>query len=51
MGLANEIINLTFGLLLGAVAVAVAIAFGLGVRDVAARQLAAWTEAIRPKKS
>ena len=51
MGLANEIINLTFGLLLGAVAVAVAIAFGLGGRDIAARELSAWIEAIRPKKS
>ena len=50
MGLANEIINLTFGLLLGAVAVAVAIAFGLGGRDIAARELSAWIEAIRPKK-
>jgi hypothetical protein len=29
MGLANEIINLAFGLLLGAIAVAVALAFGL----------------------
>jgi hypothetical protein len=51
MGLANAIINLTFGLLLGAVAVAVAIAFGLGGRDIAARKLGAWIEAIRPKKS
>jgi hypothetical protein len=51
MGLANEIINLTFGLLLGAAAVAVAIAFGLGGRDIAARQLGAWIETIRPKKS
>ncbi len=50
MGLANEIINLTFGLLLGAVAVAVAIAFGLGGRDIAARQLSTWIDAIRPKK-
>lgn len=50
MGLANEIINLTFGLLLGAMAVAVAIAFGLGGRDIAARELAAWIEAIKPKR-
>ncbi len=42
MGLANEIINLAFGLLLGAVAVAAAIAFGLGGRDAAARQLEEW---------
>ena len=37
MGLANEIINLAFGLLLGALAVAVALAFGLGGREIAAR--------------
>lgn len=46
MGLANEIINLAFGLILGSAAVAVAIAFGLGGRDVAARQLAQWSESI-----
>ncbi len=42
MGIANEIIELTFGLLVGSVAVAVAIAFGLGGRDVAARELGEW---------
>ncbi|MFQ5802299.1 MAG: mechanosensitive ion channel [Candidatus Methylomirabilales bacterium] len=51
MGLANEIINLTFGLLLGAVAVAVAIAFGLGGRDIAARELGGWIKDIRSKDS
>lgn len=35
MGLANDIINLAFGLLLGAIAVAAAIAFGLGGREPA----------------
>lgn len=39
MGLANEIINLAFGLLLGAMAVAVALAFGLGGREIAAREI------------
>ncbi len=39
MGLANEIINLAFGLLLGAIAVAAALAFGLGGREEAARVL------------
>lgn len=39
MGLANEIINLAFGLLLGAIAVSVALAFGLGGREIAAREL------------
>jgi hypothetical protein len=42
MGLANEIINLAFGLLLGAVAVAVAIAFGIGGREIASRRLQEW---------
>ena len=37
MGIANEIINLAFGLILGAVAVAFAISFGIGGRDVAAQ--------------
>jgi hypothetical protein len=48
MGLANEIINLAFGLILGALAVAVAIAFGIGGRHVAARKLEEW---MGPKKS
>lgn len=43
MGIANEIINLAFGLLLGAIAVAAAIAFGYGGRDLAAKKLAEWT--------
>jgi len=42
MGLANEIINLAFGIILGAAAVAVAIAFGIGGRDIAARKLEEW---------
>jgi hypothetical protein len=48
MGLANEIINLAFGLILGAIAVAIAVAFGIGGRDIAARKLEEWTG---PKKS
>jgi hypothetical protein len=39
MGIASEIINLAFGLLLGAVAVAIAIAFGIGGKDVAAQKV------------
>jgi small-conductance mechanosensitive channel len=42
MGIAESIVNLAFGLLLGAVAVATALAFGLGGRDVAAQQLEKW---------
>ena len=48
MGLANEIINLAFGIILGAAAVAVAIAFGIGGRDIAARKLDEW---IGPNRS
>lgn len=43
MGLANDIIVLAFGLILGAVAVAVAIAFGVGGRDAAKKLLDRWT--------
>jgi hypothetical protein len=44
VGVATDIVNLTFGLLLGAMAVAIAIAFGLGGRDVAAEQLRDWVK-------
>lgn len=47
MGLANEIINMAFGLLLGAIAVAVALAFGLGGREIAARQLEGWLQSVK----
>jgi hypothetical protein len=50
MGLANEIVNLAFGLLLGAIAVAVALSFGLGGRDIAARELEGWLESIKENK-
>lgn len=49
MGLANEIINLAFGLILGAIAVAAAIAFGIGGRNIAARKLEEWTGSKRPE--
>ncbi len=39
MGFAEEIVNLAFGLLLGAIAVAAALAFGLGGREVARQEL------------
>jgi hypothetical protein len=51
MGLANEIINLAFGLLLGAIAVAAALAFGLGGRDIAGRQLEGWLGSVRSEES
>jgi hypothetical protein len=42
MGLANEIVMMAFGLILGSAAVATALAFGLGGRDYAARLLEDW---------
>jgi hypothetical protein len=50
MGLADDIINMAFGLLLGSIAVAVALAFGLGARDVAAREVGEWVQAIKSRK-
>jgi hypothetical protein len=50
MGLANEIINLAFGLLLGAIAVAAALAFGLGGRDMAGRQLEGWLHSVKSEE-
>jgi hypothetical protein len=51
MGLANEIVNLAFGLLLGAIAVSAALAFGLGGRDIAARELEEWVKTAKSRKS
>ncbi|HZV46044.1 MAG TPA: mechanosensitive ion channel [Thermodesulfovibrionales bacterium] len=51
MGLANEIINLAFGLLFGAIAIAAAIALGLGGREIAAREIEEWVNSIKAKKS
>jgi hypothetical protein len=47
IGIAPNIVNLAFGLLLGAIAVAIAIAFGLGGRDVAGEQLREWLNELK----
>lgn len=47
MGIASDIVNLAFGLLLGAVAVAIALAFGLGSRDIAADQVREWLSSFK----
>ena len=47
MGIASDIVNLAFGLLFGAVAVAIALAFGLGSRDIAAAQVREWLESFK----
>jgi hypothetical protein len=51
MGLANEIVDLAFTALIGAIAVAAALAFGLGGREIAARQLEEWMDSIKSKES
>lgn len=45
MGIADDIVNLAFGLVLGAVAVATALAFGLGGREAAGRVADRWAKA------
>ncbi|NIR44894.1 MAG: mechanosensitive ion channel [Gemmatimonadetes bacterium] len=47
MGLATEIINILFAVVLGAVAVAAAISFGIGGREIAARELEKWVKSIK----
>ena len=47
MGIADDIVNLAFGLTLGAIAVAAALAFGLGSREIAGREVEGWVKALR----
>jgi Conserved TM helix len=50
IGVASDIVNLAFGLLVGAIAVAIALAFGLGGRDVAADQIREWLTSFKQKQ-
>ncbi len=50
MGIAGQIVNLAFGLTLGAVAVAFALAFGLGGREPASKLLNHYVDKIKDKK-
>jgi hypothetical protein len=47
MGVAEDIVNMAFGIVLGAIAVSAALAFGLGSRDIAARELERFLESVR----
>lgn len=47
MGIADDIVNLAFGLTLGAVAVAVALSFGLGGREAAGKLMEHWLAKLR----
>lgn len=49
MGVATSIVNLAFGLLFGAIAVAIALAFGLGGRDIAADQIREWLNSFKQR--
>ena len=50
MGLADDIVNLAFGLTLGAIAAAVALSFGLGGREAAGRQMEHWLSRMRGER-
>lgn len=47
IGVAPNIVGLAFGLVLGSLAVAAAVAFGLGGREVAAEQLREWVGGLK----
>ena len=47
MGFASEIVIIAFGLFLGAIAVAVALSFGLGGRETAGRQISEWASSLK----
>jgi hypothetical protein len=50
MGLADQIVILAFGLILGSAAVAAALAFGLGGREAAARVAERWADHSAPPR-
>jgi hypothetical protein len=50
MGIGQDIVNLAFGLTLGSVAVAFALAFGLGGREAAGQHMAHWLARWRGEK-
>ena len=47
MGLADQIVETAFALLMGAVAVAIALAFGLGAKEVAGREVEGWLQTLK----
>ena len=51
LGLGSEIVNLAFGLTVGAIAVAVALAFGLGGRELAGHELEKWRATLESDES
>lgn len=50
IGIAPDIVNLAFGLLTGGIAVAIALAFGLGGRETAGRAVQEWFDSFKNKE-
>ena len=50
MGIADDIVEMAFGLTLGALAVAVALSFGLGGREAAGKQMDHWLARLRGER-
>jgi hypothetical protein len=49
VGVASEIVNIAFGVLIGAISVAAALAFGLGSRETAGRIVDEWVNKLEEK--
>lgn len=47
MGFASEIVNLTIGIFFGAIGVAIALAFGLGCKDIASKSVTKWLDSLK----
>ncbi|MEZ0487024.1 mechanosensitive ion channel [Fibrella aquatica] len=50
MGIADSIVDLAFGALVGAIALAIALSFGLGGREAAGKQMDHWLKKLRGEK-
>ncbi len=50
MGIAEDIVNMAFAMVFGAVAVAIALSFGLGGREAAGKQMDHWLSNLRKNK-
>ena len=51
VGIASQIVNLAFGFFIGGLAVAFALAFGLGGRKVAGEKLREWLNSVNSPNS
>ena len=49
VGVTGEIVNITFGVMLGAIGIAIALAFGLGSRETAGRFVEGWAKKLEGK--